>query len=55
MDDRDFAQSLASAGRALVHARYSFTRMVDAVDRLYDSELTRRAPGRVVESQYASL
>jgi len=49
------ARALATAGRALVEARYSFERMVASIEQMYDLELTRRAPERAVQSQFASL
>jgi glycosyltransferase involved in cell wall biosynthesis len=55
LTDRAHAHSLASAGRALVEARYSFERMVASIEQLYDHELMRRAPERAVQSQLAAL
>ncbi len=49
------AQALASSGRAFVAERYSFDRMVASIEQLYTDELTRRAPERAVQSQFASL
>jgi len=49
------AQALADGGRSLVESQYSFDRMVTSIERLYDQELSRRAPGQAVESQLASL
>ena len=49
MADRDLSFRLAGAGRALVEARYSFERMVSALENVYVSELSRTgarlAPG----------
>jgi glycosyltransferase involved in cell wall biosynthesis len=55
MSDRALGGSLAAAGRSLVEARYSFDRMVAAIDRLYDDEIAHRAPNLTVQSQFASL
>jgi len=49
------ARALAAGGRALVESQYSFDRMVASIEQLYDQELSRRAPERAVESQFASL
>jgi glycosyltransferase involved in cell wall biosynthesis len=49
------ARTLAANGRALVGSRYSFGRMVDSIEQLYVQELSRRAPERAVQSQFASL
>ena len=49
------ASSLAAGGRALVESDYSFDRMVSSIEQLYEDELSRRAPGRAVQSQFASL
>jgi|KBSSwiStaDraftv2_1062776.scaffolds.fasta_scaffold176750_2 glycosyltransferase involved in cell wall biosynthesis len=55
MTNHTEAQALAAGGRSLVESRYSFDRMVAAIEQLYDQELSRRAPERAVESQLASL
>jgi hypothetical protein len=49
------ADSLASAGRALIESRYSFSRMVSSMEGIYHDELIRRAPERAVQSRLASL
>jgi glycosyltransferase involved in cell wall biosynthesis len=55
MADEPLAARLAARGVALVQSRYSFDRMVAALDELYVTELTRRAPVTVPESRLASL
>jgi glycosyltransferase involved in cell wall biosynthesis len=47
------AHRLAANGRALVERRYSFDRMVEAADEMYEHELAHRAPERAVQSQFA--
>lgn len=49
------ARALAAAARALVDARYSFDRMVAAVETLYDEELARRTAEPAVHSELAPL
>jgi glycosyltransferase involved in cell wall biosynthesis len=49
------ARAFAANGRSLVEARYSFDRMVTAMDQLYEQQLARRAPDLAVQSQLASL
>ena len=49
------AHALAAGGRALVESQFSFDRMVSSIEQLYEEELTRRAPGRAIQSQFASL
>jgi glycosyltransferase involved in cell wall biosynthesis len=55
MGDAALAAGLARRARAFVQSRYSFDRMVAAIDALYVSELTRRAPAGIPQSQLASL
>lgn len=55
MLDPSLASTLAASGRAFVETRYSFDRMVSAIDALYVAELTRRAPVVFPQSQYAPL
>ncbi len=55
MENSSLATTLADNGRTLVQTRYSFDRMVSAIDDIYVSELTRRTGMAVVESQLASL
>ena len=49
------AHALAAGGRSLVESQFSFDRMVSSIEQLYDQELSRRAPERAVQSQFASL
>lgn len=53
--DEALAARLASNGRARVHERYSFHRMVAAVESLYIHELTSRLPAHRFQSQVAAL
>lgn len=55
MADAALAGTLAANGHHLALARYSFDRMVRAVDRLYVAELTRRAPRSLPQSLLAPL
>jgi glycosyltransferase involved in cell wall biosynthesis len=49
------AHRLGANGRALVERRYSFDRMVEAAEEMYEHELAHRAPERAVQSQFASF
>lgn len=55
MDDSALATTLADNARTLVQTRFSFDRMVAAIDDIYVSELTRRAGVGAAQSQFASL
>ncbi len=55
LEDDVLAGRVAAAGRARVHERYGFERMVSSIDALYARELTARLPVRVPQSQFASL
>jgi glycosyltransferase involved in cell wall biosynthesis len=55
MTEPSLARVLASQARAMVEARYTFSRMVSTLERLYDDELARRAPALVMQSQFAPL
>jgi len=55
MTNSQEAHALAAGGRSLVESQYSFDRMVSSIERLYEEELSRRAPERAVQSQFASL
>jgi glycosyltransferase involved in cell wall biosynthesis len=55
MRDAPLARRIAAKARTVVEARYGFDRMVASIEQLYDGELTRRAPGLVMQSQLAPL
>ena len=55
MTDRDLSLRLAGAGRALVEARYSFERMVSALENLYVSELSRTGAQSAAPSRQAEV
>lgn len=53
LTDHETSARMAAAGRALVEARYSFDRMIAALEALYLAELTRRPAGLAALSRAA--